>query len=296
MTGFLDEVGRRLAERWVALLAVPGLLYVAAVTVTVALGQQHAVDVSALGRRITAWAGGAALRSPGGAILFAVAVLAGSVGAGLTASVLGRAAERAWFAVGRRWPGRLLTGWRQARAREAKRVADDPASSRALAGRAMERADRICLVEPARPTWIGDRLRVTEVRAELAYGLDLAAAWPRLWLMVPDGVRGEIGTAGESLAAAAQLAGWAVLYAVLGLWWWPAAPIALITAITCAIRARAAAGVLADLVESAVDLHSRQLAVQLGAPVTGQLTPAEGAKLTTLMRKSRWDPASPTAQ
>lgn len=296
MTGFLGEVSRRLAERWVSFLAVPGLLYLAAVTAAAALGQRHAIDVPVLGRRITGWAGSAALKSPGGVILIAAAVLAGSVVAGLAASALGQAAERAWLAPGTRPPARWLTDWRRARSQRAKRIADDPASTRERASRAMVRADQICLVDPARPTWIGDRLRVAEVRAERAYGLDLGAAWPRLWLIFPDIVRDETSSARESLAAAARLAGWTVLYLALAFWWWPAAPIALITAATSAVRAREAAATLADLVESAVDLHGRELAARLGVPVTGQLTAVQGGGLTALMRKSRWDPGSPTAE
>ncbi|MFF4567929.1 hypothetical protein [Streptomyces sp. NPDC001435] len=45
---------------------------------------------------------------------------------------------------------------------------------------AIATADRICLLEPDRPTWIADRLRVTPVRIEAVYGFDLDAAWPRL--------------------------------------------------------------------------------------------------------------------
>ncbi len=37
MTEFLGEIGKKLAERWVAFLAVPGFLYLAAVTAAVVL-------------------------------------------------------------------------------------------------------------------------------------------------------------------------------------------------------------------------------------------------------------------
>ncbi|MER5626420.1 hypothetical protein ABT061_35860 [Streptosporangium sp. NPDC002544] len=33
MNGFLSEIGKKLAERWVTLLALPGLLYLAAAMV-----------------------------------------------------------------------------------------------------------------------------------------------------------------------------------------------------------------------------------------------------------------------
>ena len=56
MTGFLGEIGQKLADRWAVLLAVPGLLYLAAVTAAAVLGQAHAVSYPALSRKITAWA------------------------------------------------------------------------------------------------------------------------------------------------------------------------------------------------------------------------------------------------
>lgn len=39
MTSFLAEVGQKLADRWAVSLAIPGLLYLAAVTVAIVLGQ-----------------------------------------------------------------------------------------------------------------------------------------------------------------------------------------------------------------------------------------------------------------
>jgi hypothetical protein len=56
VTGLLAEIGQKLADRWAALLAVPGLLYLAAVTAAAVLGQGHALSYSALDRKITAWA------------------------------------------------------------------------------------------------------------------------------------------------------------------------------------------------------------------------------------------------
>ena len=146
------------------------------------------------------------------------------------------------------------------------------------------------------PTWIGDRLNACHVRIDKAYGLDLAATWPRLWLTVPEAVRTELGTARDAFAAAARLAAWAVLYLVLGIWWWPAIPIAVIVGVTGVIKGRAAASSLSDLIESAVDLHSADLAAQLGEPVKGPVTPTVGRQLSTRMRKDRWDPDSPLAQ
>ena len=125
------------------------------------------------------------------------------------------------------------------------------------------------------------------------YALDLTAAWPRLWLIVPDQVRTELGGARDTFNAAARFAAWAVLYLILGAWWWPAVPVALIVGTAAVRRGRLAAGNLADLIESAVDLYGGDLAAKLGVP--DALTPTQGRQLTALMGKSRWNPASPMA-
>jgi len=294
MTGFLGEIGQKLADRWAALLVVPGLLYLAAVTAAAVLGQGHALSYPDLSRKVTTWAASPALKSAGGTALIIAAVLAGSVIAGLAAAAGGRFIEILWTLPGNRAPARWLAAWRRDRSRTQKAIADT-ATTAAQLRKAIARADRICLIEADCPTWIGDRLRACHVRIERTYGLDVNAAWPRLWLIVPDAVRTELGAARDAFSSAARLAAWAILYLALGIWWWPAISIALITGAAAIIRAHLATGNLADLIESAVDLHSRDLAAQLDENLTGPVTPAMGRILTTRMRKSRWDPGSPLA-
>jgi hypothetical protein len=294
MTGFLAEAGQKLADRWAALVAVPGLLYLAAVTVAAVLGQGHALSYPDLSRTIAAWAAGPALKSAGGTALIIAAVLAGSVAAGVAAGAGGRLVEALWILPGDRPPAKWLADRRRDRAQKLKVIADEPLDQVA-ASRAMARADLICLVEPACPTWIGDRFRACHVRIDKAYGLDLAVTWPRLWLTVPDAVRAELGTARDAFSAAARLTAWAGLYLILGIWWWPAIPIAIVTGVAGASKGRLAAGNLADLIESAVDLHSRDLAAQMGENQAGPVTPAVGSGLSSRMRKSRWDHVSPLA-
>ena len=295
MTGFLGEIGQKLADRWAALLAIPGLLYLAAITAAVVLGQRHAVSYPALSRKITIWAASPVLKSAGGAVLIVAAILAGSVIAGLVTAAGGRYIEILWAMPGRRPPARWLADWRRKRSRDAKAIADNPDATPAQVRKAITQADRICLVEAGCPTWTGDRLRACHVRIRRTYGLDLTAAWPRLWLVIPDAARGELGAARDAFSAAARLTAWAILYLALAIWWWPAIPIALVTGTTAIIKGRLATGNLADLIESAVDLHGRELATQLGERTPGPVTPAMGSRLTTRMRKDRWDPASPLA-
>ena len=296
MTGFLGEIGQKLADRWAALLAVPGLLYLAAVTAAAVLGQRHAVSYPDLSRKIASWAASPALKSGGGTALIVVAVLAGSVIAGLAAAAGGRFIEVAWTLPGKHAPARWLTERRRNRSQAARTIANNPESPPAEAEKAMARADRICLVEADRPAWIGDRLRACRVRIDRTYGLDLDAAWPRLWLIVPDTVRAELGAASDAFSTSARLTAWAILYLILGIWWWPAIPVALITGTTAIIKARQATENLADLIESTVDLHGRSLATQLDENLTGPLTPAIGQVLTRRMRKSRWQRGSPTEE
>ena len=295
MIGFLGEIGSKLADRWAASLVVPGLLYLAAVTAASVLGQGHALSYLDVSRTITRWAGSPALKSVGGTALVAAAVLAGSVATGLLAGVGGRLAEIGWTLPGRRAPARWLAAWRRKRSRAAKEIADNPGSTPAQVRLAIARADRICLIEASRPTWIGDRLRACRVRIEQIYGIDLDTSWPRLWLIFPDNVRVELSTARGAFSAAARLFAWAVLYMLLGIWWWPAVLIALITGATAMVRARLATSDLADLIEASVDLYTRTLAAQLDEPAAGPLTRAAGRALTARMRKSRWDPDSPLA-
>jgi hypothetical protein len=295
MIGFLGEIGSKLADRWAASLVVPGLLYLAAATAAGVLGQGHALSYLDLSRTVDHWAAGSALKSVGGTVLVAAAVLAGSVATGLLAGVGGRVTEIGWTLPGRRAPARWLAASRRKRSRAAKETADNPDSTPEQVRLAVARADRICLIEASRPTWIGDRLRACRIRIERAYGIDLDTSWPRLWLIFPDNVRAELGTARDAFSAAARLTAWAVLYLLLGIWWWPAVAIALIAGAAAVVRARLATSDLADLIEASVDLYARTLAAQLDEPPAGPLTRAAGKALTARMRKSRWDPGSPLA-
>jgi len=292
MTGFLGEIGGKLADRWAALLALPGFLFLAAATAAAVLGQRDAVSYPDMSRQVSAWAASPALKSTGGAVLVAAAVLAGSVFAGLVATAGGKLVEILWTLPGHRPPARWLADWRRKRSKDAKERAETAATPAAL-DKAIRQANRICVIEADCPTWIGDRLRACHVRVSKTYGLDLSAIWPRLWLIVPDSTRTELGAAQDALSSAARLGAWAFLYLLLAAWWWPAFPIAAVVAISAAVKGRMAAATLADLVEATVDLHGGELAAQLGVP--GPLTPASGMLVTLRTGKSRWDPASPMA-
>ncbi|MEV6821886.1 hypothetical protein AB0M72_24385 [Nocardiopsis dassonvillei] len=116
------ELGRRLTERWVSTLALPGALYLAVVTAAYALGWSGAWDVGRLAERVTGWAADPRVDTFGGQALVLAAVVAGSTAVGLAARGLGWLVERLWTAADwERWPP-PLRGWtgRWVRSRRAR--------------------------------------------------------------------------------------------------------------------------------------------------------------------------------
>ncbi|MFE6448214.1 hypothetical protein [Nocardiopsis dassonvillei] len=116
------ELGRRLTERWVSTLALPGALYLAVATAAYALGWSGAWDAGHLAERVTGWAADPRVDTFGGQALVLAAVLAGSTAVGLVARGSGWLVERLWTAADwERWPP-PLRGWtgRWVRSRRAR--------------------------------------------------------------------------------------------------------------------------------------------------------------------------------
>ncbi|GAB1513132.1 hypothetical protein [Actinophytocola sp. KF-1] len=316
MTTLLTTLATKLAEKWMALVVLPGLLLVATVCTGRLLGHEHALDAGHLVDEVGR-IGAAAGDAPAATLAVAlVALLLASVAAGLLAQAAGAALRWSWT-VDPRTSGRFasLTArrrdrWheldaRYAAARDAEEAARsdvdvaraEGAAVRAAAGQRLSRAEaaaaaaaarrnRIALAAPSRPTWMGDRLAAAEVRVRNQYGLDLAAVWPRLQLVVPDAARADLRSAADAWNSAGVLAGWGVLYLPVTAMWWPAAPIGVAVVLVGWRRGRAAVAALADLAESAVDLHAATLATQLGmSPPPGAITPALGRQITEQLRK-----------
>nr|WP_052479222.1 hypothetical protein [Kibdelosporangium sp. MJ126-NF4]CEL23034.1 hypothetical protein [Kibdelosporangium sp. MJ126-NF4]CTQ90173.1 hypothetical protein [Kibdelosporangium sp. MJ126-NF4] len=294
MTAILNEVGKRLLDRWATLLVLPGLLFVACVVVGVRLGHSHALDVRSLTTWITAHltTGGSSAGGVAAVVLLIAAVALAATGAGLCAAVLGRVTTYLWTLPGRRVPMRWLVRrrqvrWERANARVAAAIdAAVSGNGQTGVGAALAARQRIALAEPRHPTWIGDRLAAPATRVNAKYRLDLAIAWPRLWLVVPDAVRTELTSAHAAYTAAARLVGWTVLYAILASLWWPSAIVAVVLAVTARVQSRAAASTLADLTESTVDIYGGELAGQLRiTDETGELDPEVGFAITEKLRK-----------
>ncbi|WP_194927229.1 hypothetical protein [Catenulispora pinisilvae] len=294
MSAFLAGVGAKLADRWVQFLMLPGLLWTGALAAGSHLGQSHPFAVMNLSHWIDALASKPAAHAPGTVVLTAAGVLLAGFGIGLLAVGLGGLVERIWAMPGERPPGTWLVRLRHHRWQNTKDqfknailaavAAESPATAPAAANavippdlartqtqvRILVRRRHRLGAEPWRPTRVAERFERTIARARAVNGLDdLPSVWPRLWTVLPTELRSDITAARGAYDASARLTAWGLLYALIGLVWWPAILISTAVLVTAGSRARDAASALADLIESAVDLRIKDLAEQLGTPVSG---------------------------
>ncbi|MGW6318096.1 hypothetical protein [Streptomyces sp. NPDC055099] len=313
MNPLLATLGGKLTERWLNLLVLPGALFLAAAAIGTTLGHRRWNDLEGLRTTLDDLAARPALERTGTAALVIVLVLLAATAASLVAQFLGGVIERYWLRFARDPVSHALVDRRRRtwvrRERELDAAypltrtdafsdAEDgdgggavPTPAGAL-GRIQALTDarnRVALREPTRPTWYGDRMQATADRVEAAYGVDLAALWPRLWLILPEPAVRHIQSAHDSFSAAARLAAWAVGYAVLACWWWPAGLVALCCAAVARSRARTALEALAGLIEAAVDVHGRELAGRvglIGVDSTELLGHETGERMSELFRKA----------
>ncbi|MFD8005218.1 hypothetical protein [Streptomyces mirabilis] len=315
MGGLLTELGKKLAERWLTLLAVPGALYLAAVTAAISLDHAHPFALTRLTHRVDELGRGAQAHGPAGLAVLLIAALLASAAIGLAAQAAGSLIERQWLGTDwlgwpdllrryarsrvqrrrRRWNNANIEYQREDAAyqRERERAAArralahsaarsdmpvQPGEERAVARR---RLLRISVDLPTTPTWMGDRLESVVHRIHRDLNVELAIVWPSLWLTAPDTIRGEITVAREALTRATTMAGWGTLYLLVGLVWWPGLLIAAITLITAWRRGRASTEEYALLVEATVRLQAPELARILGLiEQTQEFTQETGGRLT----------------
>jgi len=270
MPPFLEAVSAKITDRWLSLV-LPGFPLVGAVLASAVLGHRHGLDIARLTGADERWATRLATL-PGTTIaLLAIAAMLAAGAAGVVARAAGgllRAVwTRPWLRGADRLTARRRDRWlrlqeeyeREVLARHHGDLAD---TNRMQAiGR---RRNRIALAEPSRPTWMGDRLAAMEARVLAEYSVDLAAAWPRLWLLLAEDGRTPIRQAFTALDTAATIAGWGVLYLAVGVVWWPAAILGAAVILTGWWRARQAVDAYADLTESTVDLYFSDLAQRFG--------------------------------
>jgi hypothetical protein len=313
VNGLLAELGKRLAERWLTLLVLPGALFLAVLLAGAHLGHGDWYDIATLpgwlDRRTGALTG-----STANLLVLLLAFLLASAACGVVAQSLGSFLERLWLAAD--WPGwptpthRLVQRriarrrnrydrWRhrvgQARAAQHQHNAD-PDSAALQVAVARDRLHRIADDRPDRPTWTGDRLRGVESRLRKDIGVDITVVWPHLWLHVPDTTRAEVTAAREAMARAATLTGWGLLYICVAAVWWPGGFILLTVAATGWMRFHAATDAYATLVGAATRLHCRDLALQLGMGAGGPVTKETGTALTAYLAEGTTPPPAPRLQ
>ncbi|WP_340682576.1 hypothetical protein LCL61_28430 [Amycolatopsis coloradensis] len=301
MGGFFQELAKKLAERWVGLLFVPGALFVVGALLGVNLGHAHALDWTMAVREVS---GAAVGRHPSsGQAVVIVALLLAATAVGLVVQAMTGMTRAVWlgrwprpFAVFARWlTVRRRTRWHAHLKRRRDLERAHPIESRDAAAQheinlAAERVTKLAMAEPGRPTWMGDRIHAVEQVALNRYGLDLTFAWPRLWLVLPETARTEITSVNGAFAAAVTVGSWAWPALVLGTFWWPALVAALVVGATGWVRARAAITDLSSLTEATLDIHGHTLAAALGVVTetsTGPLTINEGQLITAMVRKGR---------
>jgi hypothetical protein len=297
---FFQELARKLAERWVGLLVLPGALFVATAWAGWYLGWDRAWDLPGLVEHVKA-TGTEISRWPVATQVLLVLVTSLGIGAtGAAVQALAGLTRAVWLG---NWPAPLsrpvvVRRQRQWDARTRRRhdlqrqyppTERTPAQQQAI-DHAAARVVRLSPARPGKPTWMGDRLHAVEQVAHDRYGLDLTYGWPRLWLVLPEPSRAEITAAHTAFVSAVAVASWAWPYLALTAVWWPMIVIAATVGTAGWLRGRVAARDLSTSSESAIDLHGRALAVALGVAThdtTGPLTPTEGAAITAIVRKGR---------
>ncbi|MEE6257454.1 hypothetical protein [Plantactinospora sonchi] len=267
MIGLLTEISNRIASRWIVSVLLPGALLLLLGGCGIVLGHAQALDLDALVTAVER----AVSRRRGQPVRWVVevALAVGSAGLlGVTARGLGTLLQRFWLRERHLLPARL--GLRQRRWSRYQR---------SLATARRHGIESVRAYLPHRPTWMGDRLRLVEARIQAQYRISATLVWPRVWLLTGDEVHAPVGNARGRFDAAAVLGGWSVLYLLLGAGWWPGAVIGGALMFVAVRRARVALDELALLVESAIDLHWRDLASALGVPVAGGTPSPEEAAL-----------------
>ncbi len=266
MTDLLTSLGTKIADRWLAGLLLPGLLFTAACVCGYFLGWRHALDPGWL-TDCLAHAGGTLSGKPSAILVTVILALLGATAAAIAARGLGSAVHRGYLARGPLWW--VLRRRRRARAAAAHRRPLPPV--RYL---------------PRHATPIGDRFRLIGERVDAQYGLDATLVWPRLWLLLTDTDRTAVQTGYGQYQDATTLAGWSLLYLGLGALWPPALLAAVVGGTIGYRRARSAGAVVADLVESSIDVHQSAIAAIAGIALPdGRITHALGLRINDLLNK-----------
>ena len=261
MNTLLTEIGKRIADRWLTVLLLPGLLFTAALVCAWLLGHRHALDGGELARQIAAKVT-PLNKQP---VQIAVAIVATL----LVATVAAYVAQALTGAVNAAWTARrpdVVVAYRKKRARRRRPQQPDP-------------------YLPARLTPAGDHWRLAGARVAAHYGLDLNRVWPRLWLIIPVESRTVVQTSYGAYHSALTLTAWGLLYLIVGCWWWPAAVAGAVVIVIGHRRGTLTAAATAELLEAVVDLNIKALIAGLDAGRERVLTDADAVRINNVLGK-----------
>lgn len=304
MTTFFDVLTEKLAERWLALITLPGAAFLAGLWIARVLGQSHALDLRLLAEQMDSQARGVSAWAPGAQVLGLLVLVGLAAAVGAVITFLATATERVWLGdveevpglgrIARRMASRQEKLWEAAlHERDANLRPENPSTpyseeSRRRRQRAERAMRRIAPARPARATWTGNRMHAAERSIVEFYELDLARIWPSLWMVLPEEARADIASAHRSFAAARIRVTWSLPWVLLGVSWWPAGVVAVVLLVAGWRQGRAAIGTLADLAEAAVDVYAPKLAVHLGVtPIRAPVTVETGRRIDEILRKNR---------
>ncbi|MFN3763291.1 MAG: hypothetical protein ACK4WK_08845 [Anaerolineae bacterium] len=295
LTSFFESLGEDLSKKWLERLFGPAFLFWAGGLLLWLASQ----NLSARWDELTALppVTQAAL------LIAALLLLAASdrLGEALSFSVL-RFLEGYWG-----WPLRWLAAWRvhqrqkdEQRARQRQSsllLKQDEGTLTAAERRELARLEARRRYTPRdldnlAPTRLGDILRTAETRPRQRYGLDPLLLWPHLWLLLPESIRAELGSARARLDRLAQAWLWGLLFALWSFVWPWARVIALAwMGLAYALLLQAAA-VFCDLVLAAFDTQRWRLYEALRWPLPAQSGEAEiasGQALTRFLQRGMTD-------
>ena len=145
------------------------------------------------------------------------------------------------------------------------------------------------------PTRLGNALRAAETRAGEPYGLDAVVAWPRLYPLLPDGVRALVDDQRDGLDLAARFCAVFAAAAAVSLvllathGWWLLVPAGCLLLAWLSYRGAVAAAVAyGEGIRAAIDLHRFDLltAMHLPLPATLEQERAVNEQLSLFLRQS----------
>ncbi|HIP96620.1 MAG TPA: hypothetical protein EYH32_05320, partial [Anaerolineae bacterium] len=147
--------------------------------------------------------------------------------------------------------------------------------------------------EQRMPTRLGNVLRAAERRPRDRYGLETVAVWPRLWLILPEQARLDVGKARMGLQDAVRLVTWSLLFVLWGVVaWWAFIP-GLLIAYFGYRTAVARAETYGELLESCFDLYRFDLyhALHWPRPSSTAEERAAGERLSAYLYRGFQEPA-----